>query len=307
MKQNLFKTNKNTRTILKATCALLVFATLLTGCSKDGKDNESTADGRNEDTYSSAADQSQDNANNDPASSPEGNSSQWGGIIDNGGSIHGGGKDNTESDTVPGYEAQSRPEENMEIPYEETKLYRVFDYVDKYHLYIRTKQHTLSPQGYTTHVIEYAFNGLKIYLHQEVNGEHLHYYSDGKQLYGFDFEEQTYTLLAPHTYTADEILYLGNYTKCSSTGKDKFLGKELDYEDYTENDTEWIRYYFYEDESLAGYERYDTATNEIVEITSYEAFTSEFPEDAVLYFEIPAGFKEYTNIIEFPDLDNEDW
>ncbi|MBE6677418.1 MAG: hypothetical protein E7597_01305 [Ruminococcaceae bacterium] len=208
----------------------------------------------------------------------------------------------SDRDKQPGLEAESRPEENKEIPYKNTKLYHVFDYVDKYHLYIRTRQHILSDFGYTTHVIEYAFNGVKIYLHQEVNGEDLHYYSDGKQLYGLDFEEQTYTLLAPNTYTADEILYLGNYTHCSDTGKDEFLGKTLDYEDFTATDTEWIRYYFNEDESLAGYERYDTLTNEIIEITSYEMFTSEFPEDAVLYFDIPAGFDKYTDVIEFSDL-----
>ncbi len=214
------------------------------------------------------------------------------------------GKEEPESvtDIQPGYEAESRPEENKEIPYKDTKLYHVFDNVDKYHLYIRTRQHTLSDFGYISHVIEYAFNGAKIYLHQEVNGEDLYYYSDGKQLYGLDFAEQTYTLLAPETYTADEILYVGDYTHCSDTGKDVFLGDELDYEDFTVTDTEWIRYYFNEDESIAGYERYNTLTNEIVEITDYEVFTSEFPEDAVLYFDIPAGFKKYTDVVEYSDL-----
>ncbi len=283
IKSVLFKNKKMLLATLALVVALVIIAAfLIKGKSPDSK--EQSSDHNSE----SITDKSDNETEQTPSDS----------TVSNGGNT----ETESEPDKQPGLEAESRPEENKEIPYRDTKLYHVFDYVDKYHLYIRTRQHTLSDFGYTTHVIEYAFNGVKIYLHQQVNGEDLYYYSDGKQLYGLDFEEQTYTLLSPETYTADEILYLGNYTHCSSTGKDVFLGRELDYEDFTVTGTEWIRYYFNEDESLAGYERYDTLTNEIVEITSYEVFTSEFPEDAVLYFDIPAGFDKYTDVIEYSDL-----
>ncbi len=202
----------------------------------------------------------------------------------------------------PGLEAESRPTENMEIPFEKTLLSKIFDNVDKYHLYIRARQHTLSFTGYTTHSLEYAFQGVKVYMHHLVNGDELHYYSDGKSLYGLDFEDKTYTLIAPSTYTVDEILYMGDFAFCTNTGKDLFLGEELTYEDYSNTNTEWIRYYFKDNGDIAGYERYDRETDEILEITCYEAFTSEFPEDVTLHFDIPAGFKLYSDVIEYSDL-----
>ena len=308
MKRN--TTNNSKKRGLIILCALLASAMLFSACSKN-ESKKSVNDNAFVTDYSKDESVKDDTDNSSVTETP------------NGGAAESATDDKkpqeseaepmpdssvvSEPDKLPGLEAESRPEENLEIPYNKTKLFHVFDKVDKYHLYIRTKQHTLSPYGYTTHIIEYAFNGVKIYMHQAVDGDDLYYYSDGKQLYGLDFEEETYTLLSPDTYTADEILYLGNYQHCSSTGVDLFLGKELEYEDYSESDTEWIRYYFDENDVLAGYERYNTLTGEIVEITSYEAFTSEFPEDAVLFFDIPAGFDKYTDVVEYSQLFGEEY
>lgn len=196
---------------------------------------------------------------------------------------------------------QSRPEENDEIPFSSTHLYHAFDYFDKYNLYIKCRQFTLSDTGYTQFDSEYAVKGTKIYIHIEADGVPLYYLSDGERLLGLDFEEKTYTVLSPAAYTPEELLYIGDFTFCSSAGKDLFLGNELDYEDYTLDAGAWIRYYFNTDGVLAGYVRYNK-DGEIEELTEYEVFTSEIPEDAVLHFSIPAGFEQYTDIIEWSDI-----
>lgn len=200
-------------------------------------------------------------------------------------------------------EQKSRAEENMEIPYENTLLSHAFDYVDMHHLYIRSKQHTLSETGYVTHLTEYAFSGKKLYIHLEVNGTPLYYVSSGKELWGLDFEDRTYTLVAPSSYTVEEIMNLDDFAFCSDTGKDVFLGEEKTYEDFTLNShgtRSWIRYFFEEDGRLAGYVVYENG--EMTELTCYEEFTSEFPEDAVLYFDIPAGFTLYDGTVEWSEI-----
>lgn len=199
---------------------------------------------------------------------------------------------------------ESRPDKNEGIPYDKTLLSHALDNVDKYHLYISGSTNTLSSTGYVTTLIEYAISGSKIYICMRTGDTVLQFLSDGERLLGLDFDEQTYVVLSPHAYTPDELLYLGDYEFCTSTGKDVFMGEELTYEDFTiENvgaDISWIRYYFRDDGFLAGYAKY--VSGELTELTAYTTFTSEYPDDAVLYFSIPTGFKQYDNIVEWSDI-----
>lgn len=272
------------RGVLLFLCALLVISLIFCGCSDDDEDEGGGSEASSTTTESDVQ-------------------SSGGGVNESGSEA----VSSTVQESGAGIPAASRPEENAQIEIKDTLLYHAFDNVDKYHLYIRSVQNVRTNTGYATHYIEYAFSGVKIYIHQSINGDELFYLGDGENLYGLDFEERTYTLIAPSVYTADEILYFGDFQYCTSTGEDTFMGKTLRYEDYSDSSTEWIRYYFDENDALVGYERYDSASKELIELTYYEAFTSEFPEDAVLYFDIPAGFKKYTDVTEFSALWGEEY
>ncbi len=200
-----------------------------------------------------------------------------------------------------------RPEENDEIPFKSTKLYHALDHVDIHYVYMQSICSTLSNTGYMQQKLVYAINGNDIYIRQTVGTMQNHFLSDGENLYGLDFDERTYTVISSEPYKASDLIYIDNYDHCTSMGRDIFCGIEYDYEDYTVSvapQNEWIRYYFKEDGSMAGYERY--VEQELQEIMYYEYFGSEFPEEAVVFFDIPADFTEYDNIVEYSELFGDD-
>ncbi len=200
-------------------------------------------------------------------------------------------------------ETSMRPIENDEIPYDQTKLSEVIDSIDMNYLYIQSICSTLSNTGYMERKLVYAINGDDVYIRQTVGREALHFLSDGKQFYGLDFEQREYTVISNTPYTAEMLIYFDNFEYCTSMGEEIFFGETLAYEDFTLStapQNEWLRYYFKEDGSIAGYARY--LDGELQELMYYEYFGSEYPENAEIYFDIPADFTEYDPIVEWSDI-----
>lgn len=197
-----------------------------------------------------------------------------------------------------------RPDENMEIPFDQTKLSHAFDMLDKRHLYISGKSFTLSSTGYVKVDRVYAVKDNSIYIMLDNGVEDYHLLSDGTRVVGLDFEKCTYTVTSPLPYSIDELLFTDGYSYCTYMGTDTFMGEEKLFEDYTSyssaDTVEWIRYYFNEDESLAGYERY--VNNELNEIMQYGYIGSDYPDNAILHFEIPKGFTEEDIYIEWSQI-----
>lgn len=202
----------------------------------------------------------------------------------------------------------SRPMENLDIPYADTKLKSAFDMIDKSYLYIKGTSYTLASTGYMKVDRVYAVKNDKIYIMLDNGKEDYHLLSDGKQVVGLDFEKSTYTITSPFPYSIDELFFTGGFEYCTHTGTDVFFGEELEYEDFTAyssaSRTEWIRYFFREDGSLAGYARY--INNDLNELMAYDYLGSDYPEGVVTYFEIPSGFVKEDIIIEWSDIFGEE-
>lgn len=202
----------------------------------------------------------------------------------------------------------SRPVENLDIPYSETKLKAAFDMIDKSHLYIKGTSYTLASTGYMRVDRVYAVRNEKIYIMLDNGKEDYHLLSDGKQVVGLDFEKSTYTVTSPFPYTIDELFYTGGFESCTHTGTDVFFSKQLEYEDFTSYSSasrlEWVRYFFNDDGSLAGYARY--INNDLNELMAYEYLSSDFPEDAVVYFKIPDGFAKEDVYIDWSEIFGEE-
>ncbi len=217
-----------------------------------------------------------------------------------------GGDDSAATSRVQG-ELSMRPDENLGIPFNQTKLSTVLDNVDITYLYIQCRCSTLSNSGYTERKLVYGINGKDIYISQTVGSDTMHFLSDGEYFYGLDFELQQYTVISNTPYKASDLIYFDDFEYCSSKGSEIFFGETLEYEDFTLSvnpQNEWIRYYFKEDGMLAGYARY--LEQELQELMYYEHFGSEFPDDAILFFDIPAGFTKYDPIVEWSDIYNDD-
>lgn len=197
-----------------------------------------------------------------------------------------------------------RPDENMEIPFDQTKLSRAFNMLDKRHLYISGKSFSLSSTGYIKVERVYAVRDDRIYIMLDNGVEDYHLLSDGKRVVGLDFEKSTYTVTSPLPYSIDELLFTDGYSYCTYMGTDAFMGEQKLFEDYTSyssaDTVEWIRYFFNEDESLAGYERY--VNNELNEIMQYGYIGSDYPDNAILHFEIPQGFTEEDIYIDWSQI-----
>lgn len=201
----------------------------------------------------------------------------------------------------------TRPIENDEIPFSQTKLSAAMDNLDLHYLYIQSVHGSMSSTGVIQQELLYAINGNDIYIRQVVGNMQNHFLSDGDNFYGLDFEERTYMLISSEPYKVQDLIYIDEYEYCTSTGKQIFGGEQLYYEDYTIStapQNEWIRYYFNEDGSLAGFERY--VDKVLQEIMLYEHCGSEFPDDAVIYFDIPADFTEYDNNVHWSDIVGDD-
>ncbi len=212
---------------------------------------------------------------------------------------------NTELSSRPeASDAESSNAEDMKIPFDQTKLSHAFDMLDKRYLYIEGTSYTSSDNGYIKVKRVYGVKDDSIYIMLDNGVEDYHLISDGTQVVGLDFEKSTYTVTSPIPYSIDELLFTGGYETCAFEGTDTFMGVQKPYEEYTIYSTsgrrEWIRYYFNEDNSLAGYERY--INNELNEIMAYDYLGSDFPEDAVVYFEIPAGFEKEDIYIDWSDI-----
>ncbi len=196
-------------------------------------------------------------------------------------------------------ESQVRPIEDAQIPFENTRLSRIFDTVDKHYLYISSRCFTLSDKGFVEQILTYAIDNDRVYICQQVGYQKNHFISKSDGFFGLDFDQMQYTEIASEPYTADQLLMMQDFDHCTAMGKDTFFGKQLDYEDFTVSTypkNNWIRYYFNADGSLAGYAEYSDQA--LTSLMNYELFTSVYPDDAVVYFDIPAGFTKYDNIIE---------
>ncbi len=199
-----------------------------------------------------------------------------------------------------------RPPENANIPYANTKLSRIFNSVDKHYLYIKSRCYTLGSTGFIEQVLTYAIDSSDIYICQQVGYEKNHFISKSDGFFGIDFEQMQYTEISSVPYTVDELLAINSFDVCTAMGKDLFFGEELDFEDFSipNSEAEWIRYYFDDAGMLAGYARYNG--DRLDELMYYEEFTSVFPDDVTLYFEIPAGFEKYDNIVDWSDIFGDD-